>query len=106
MTIHIEVARANNPNNEREGTFKQPWPLVIVQAGTPVRWRMQGGRPGDTFVVSFSDGSPFENVTAVNEHSDELPAINRGTYHYQVYLTDGDTHRVYPIHRCPAMGVD
>lgn len=106
MTIHIDVTRAHNPNAERKGTFKEPWPLVKLVTNTDVEWQVKNGKLRDTFVVSFPNGSPFPGVTAINQATGALTASNEGNYHYQVFLTDGDTGELYSIHNCPEIEIN
>lgn len=107
MVIHIDVARDNNPDQgqEKRGTFKEPWPLIRIRPNTNVEWQVKNGKARDSFLVTFTNGTPFPNVTAINGSTGPLAATVEGSFHYQVYLTDGDSSEVFPIHRCPELQV-
>ncbi len=106
LIIHIDVARADNGNAEKKGTFKEPWPLVKVANPTYIQWRIKNGKQKDSFIVSFPNGSPFPGVTAINQATAPLEACIEGEYHYQVFVTDGDSGEIFPIHNCPELNVD
>jgi hypothetical protein len=88
------------------GTFNQPPALVRVRRETYVQWQLKMADERDSFVVSFAHGSPFVGVSAISNRTVPLPALNKGSFHYQVFVTDGASGVVYAIHDCPEMQVD
>jgi hypothetical protein len=103
--IQIEVVREDQ-GRLLSGTFKQPYPLVRVKQFTEVQWQLNKADERDTFIVSFAHGSPFEGITAVSDRTGPLKAVHRGSFHYQVFVLEAISGRVYAVHRCPEMHVD
>jgi hypothetical protein len=113
--IGIDVTRTDS-EAQLKGTFTQPPPLVRVKQFTFVQWQLNKVHPNDTFVVSFSNaspfsgnqttGSPFPKLSAFSDRSAPQLAVNEGNFHYQVFVTDGNTGVVYSINNCPEMDVD
>lgn len=113
--IPIEVSRANT-GALLSGTFTQPPPLFRVQQFSYVEWQLNKVNSNDTFIVSFPDvspfsgnqttGSPFPKLNAFSERSGPQQAVNEGSFHYQVFVTDGETGVVYSISNCPQIDVD
>jgi hypothetical protein len=103
--IEIDVIREDQ-DSLLGGTFKQPYPLVRVRQKTNVLWRLIKADENDRFIVSFSNGSPFEGVSAVSDRTGPLPAVNIGSFHYQVFVVAGSSREVYAVHRCPQMEVE
>jgi hypothetical protein len=111
ITISIEVLRRDQGDADdcavlKEGTFKQPFPLARIAPGTSVQWKVKRGRRGDTFKVIFLNGSPFPDSTEITERSKPMIASVVGTFKYQVYLTDGKTHKTYAVDHCPILDTD
>ena len=118
MTIDIEVTRKDD-DELLKGSFKQPFPLVRIAPGTQVSWQVVNGSEHDSFILSFRDGSPFPGVTAISggcqkrdyDDDDEpksapLLAKTEGDFHYEVFVTDGQTGEVFSIQNCPHIRVD
>ena len=114
-SIAIEVTRNSN-GAQLSGTFTQPPPLVRVKRYSYVQWQLNKTHPNDTFVVSFRDGSPFSGnqttgspfpkLNAFGDRSGAQLAVNEGNFHYQVFVTDGETGNVFSIDNCPELDVD
>jgi hypothetical protein len=104
-TIQIDVARQSR-GLFLVGTFNQPPALVRVKEKTNVQWQLNKTDPDDTFIVSFADGSPFEGISAISDRTGPLPAVNKGSFHYQVFVVDGATGVVYAVQSCPEVQVD
>ena len=103
--IQIDVVRGNQ-GPLLGGTFNQPPPLVRVRQETNVQWQLKKVDPRDSFIVSFANGSPFVGVSSVSDRSVPLPALIKGTFHYQVFVVDGASGVVYAVHHCPELQVD
>jgi hypothetical protein len=104
-TIPIDVLREDR-GPLLSGTFSQPPPLVRVRRETNIQWELNKADERDSFIVSFSNGSPFKGVTAVTDRTGPLPAVNEGSFHYQVFVVNGISGEVYVVHHCPEMRVD
>jgi hypothetical protein len=105
--IGIDVLRIERDEDPfLRGTFNQPPALVRVRRETNVQWQLNKADPRDSFIVSFDHGSPFAGVSAVSDRTPPLPAVNKGSFHYQVFVVDGISGRVYAIHHCPEIEVD
>ena len=113
--LTIDVTRTDN-GAFLAGTFTQPPPLVRVRLGTNVEWQLRKADDDDTFVVSFREGSPFSSgnfdsgrpkiIAALSEKTGALRAVIEGSFHYEIYVTDGDTGIVYRVHNCPEIVID
>jgi hypothetical protein len=103
--IQIDVLRGDE-ESLLSGTFRQPYPLVKVKQKTNVLWRLIKADEDDRFIVSFSNGSPFEGVSAIGDQTPPLPAVNIGSFHYQVFVVAGISGEVYAVHHCPEMRVE
>jgi hypothetical protein len=103
--LQIDVLREDQ-GPLQSGTFKQPYPFVRVRRGTNVQWQLTKTDDRDTFIVSFSNGSPFEGITAISDRTGPLPAVHIGSFHYQVFVAEATSGRVYAVHHCPQMHVD
>jgi hypothetical protein len=103
--IQIDVLR-----EDREpflsGTFNQPPALVRVRHETEVQWQLRKADESDRFIVSFANGSPFAEVSAISDRTGPLPARHKGSFHYQVFVVDGISGVVYAIQHCPRLQVD
>jgi hypothetical protein len=88
------------------GTFNQPPALVRVRRNTNVQWQLNNAGARDSFIVSFANGSPFEGVTAISDRTGPLPAVKKGSFHYQVFVLEGISGKVYAVQHCPQMQVD
>jgi hypothetical protein len=109
ITIHIEVLRHDEEEDDdviRKGSFRQPWPLIKIKAGTSVIWEIKHHHRGDTFRISFPSGSPFGDVALITERSEPQKATQMGTFKYEVVVTDGKTGELYDITHCPILDVD
>ena len=113
--LPIDVTRTIN-GAFLAGTFTQPPPLVRVKLGTNIEFQLRKAHSDDTFVVNFQDGSPFsinkfasgapKSIRALSERTGALRAVIEGSFHYEIFVTDGETGVVYPIHDCPQIVVD
>jgi hypothetical protein len=102
-TIPIDVLREDQ-GALLSGTFLQPYPLVRVKKGTEIQWQLNKADEGETFIVSFANGSPFKGCTAITDRTGPLQAVNTGCFHYQVFVVASG--KVCAIHRCPEIHVD
>jgi hypothetical protein len=102
--IPIDVARQSQ-GLFLTGTFSQPPALVRVRQNTNVQWQLSKVDPNDTFIVSFPHGSPFEDLSAISDRTAALAAVNKGDFHYQVFVTAGATGDVFAVHNCPEIQV-
>lgn len=109
VTINIDVTRKAE-GGLLPGTFKQPFASVRVKEDTLVQWQLVNGLQGDTFIISFRDGSPFDRVNDVSGSSGRLSpaqkAERKGDFHYKVYVVEGGTGVVFSIRHCPQLTVD
>ncbi|HLH44845.1 MAG TPA: hypothetical protein VKV74_17790 [Bryobacteraceae bacterium] len=104
--IQIDVQREDPASPLLSGTFHQPPSLVRINRYTKVKWQLHKVHANDSFVVSFPNGSPFPKVRAVSERTEALSAEEEGSFHYQVFVTDGSSGMVYAIHNCPQLEVN
>jgi hypothetical protein len=103
--IQIDVAREDR-GPFLSGTFNQPPGLVRVRRKTNIQWQLKKADERDSFIVSFANGSPFVGVSAIGDRTPPLPALNTGSFHYQVFVVDGVSALVYAIQSCPEVQVD
>jgi hypothetical protein len=103
--IQIDVLREDK-GPFLSGTFNQPPALVRVRRNTNVQWQLNNAGARDNFIVSFANGSPFEGIKAISDRTGPLPAVNKGSFHYQVFVVDGISGMVYVVHHCPEMQVE
>jgi hypothetical protein len=103
VRINVHVLENDAASGERQGTFVEPHPKVIILPGDSVSWHVIN--QGAVFRIVFSGfASPF--VNGERSISDEAPRVLDllGLYHYavQVKTARGLT---YQIKDCPQLEV-